>query len=98
MLQSFENVKKQAFQASNEGHKDVLRNLEARQRIVLTLFIKSKKITANDIANILGISPRSARNICTDWVEKGFLIIADHAKKSRKYELTPEYENLLDLT
>jgi Fic family protein len=98
MVDSFERVKNQALQASRQGIKDVahvLRKLDSRQRNVLTLFQKHALITSIDVANVLNLQPRTARALCQKWVEEGFLIIADQAKKSRKYRLAPAYEDVL---
>jgi hypothetical protein len=36
-----------------------------------------------------------ARNLLADWVAHGFLVVADPAKKSRRYRLAGEFLSLL---
>lgn len=93
IVESFTNVKRQALKEMKQGVKDLssgLRKLDPRQRIALTLFEKQEVITALDIAKLFNLKARTARLICQQWVEKGFLIIIDPAKKSRKYGLAPD--------
>lgn len=39
---------------------------------------------------------RAAPNLLAAWVENGFLLIADLAKKTRTYDLTPVYRIIID--
>lgn len=99
MLQSFKNIERHASRKANTKSKDqstLLRKLDMRQRAALSLFNQQEKITSHDIATLFKIPARSARLLCQNWVEDGFLIITDHAKKSRKYELSPTFHELLD--
>ena len=57
----------------------------------MELFRRSALITGRDVAALFGISERAARNLLTAWVEKGFVVVADPAKKSRKYGLSSEF-------
>jgi len=93
MAYSFENVKRQAQKAANEGLKDrsqALRNLDPRQRKALILFQDTNTITSRDIEALFSLSQRTARNLLTAWVKNGFLVISNPAKKSRKYCLADE--------
>ena len=74
----------------------VLRNLDAKQRKALTLFQKSREITAKDIAELFGYQPRTATLLCQRWVEDRFLETTDPAKKSRRYKLNDTYEAIID--
>jgi Fic family protein len=90
MAESFDSVKNKANEAAKSGQLDqsqFLRELDARQRKALSLFQKSDWITALQLAELFGIQPRAARNLCQKWVESQFLSISDSAKKSRKYVL-----------
>ena len=58
----------------------------------LELFRGSIVITSRDVEGLFGISQRTARNILSTWVRSGFVVIADPAKKTRSYRLSPEYE------
>lgn len=73
-------------------HSQSLRSMDARQRIVSQLFEKEKNITSLDVAQVLGIGERTARGLCLQWVQQGFFILADPAKRSRKYGLAPEFD------
>jgi Fic family protein len=95
---SFENVRKRASEAAGTGVEDSspgLRKLDPRQRKALELFRHSDAITSRDIANLFTLSQRAARNLLAGWVEQGFLLVADPAKKSRKYRLANEIRGLL---
>jgi Fic family protein len=99
MATSFEKVRDQALREAERGGKDqskVLRNLDAKQRRALTLFQKSREITAKDIAELFGYQPRTATLLCQRWVENGFLETSDPAKKSRRYKLNDTYEAIID--
>ncbi len=99
MATSFEKVRDQALRESEQGGKDqskVLRNLDAKQRRALTLFQKSREITAKDVAELFGYQPRTATLLCQRWVEDGFLETTDPARKSRRYKLNDTYEAIID--
>ncbi len=96
--ESFENVRKRAQEAAGSGVEDSspwLRKLDPRQRKALELFRHSDAITSSDVAKLFTVSQRAARNLLTGWVEQGFLLVADPAKKSRKYGLASEFRGLL---
>ncbi len=44
---------------------------------------------------LFGISQRASRNILSKWVDDGFVVVADPAKKTRKYGLSAEFAELL---
>jgi Fic family protein len=95
---NFENVRKRAQEAAGAGVEDRspwLRKLDPRQRKALELFRHSDVITSRDIAKLFTLSQRAARNVLSAWVEQGFLLVADPAKKSRKYGLAHELRGLL---
>ena len=94
MADAFENVQNRAAEAARRGEKDqtpLLRQLDARQRRVVSLFEKTNVIGASSIAKLFGLQPRTARVLCAKWVAANFLVISDPAKKSRKYSLSPKY-------
>lgn len=98
MANSFESIKRQAQKASAQGQEDqshVLRELDARKRQVLELFVQSREIATLDIARLFHISPRAARKWCQKWVNDGFFRVADPAQKSRKYALASKYEMIV---
>lgn len=98
MADSFENVKRRAEEAARGGAQDqssLLRKLDPRQRKVLDLFREHDTITSRDVVNIFGFSERTARALLADWVEHGFVLVADPAKKSRKYSLAPKFRRAI---
>lgn len=99
MLDAFEHVKIRAEEAQKKGAADkfpLLRRLTPRQRKVLTLFTDRASITSNDVAGLFDFSGRSARLLCNKLVDEGFLTIANMANKTRTYQLSPDYEDLID--
>ena len=99
MAESFESVKKRAQEAAGAGaqdHSPLLRRLDPRQRKALELFRSSETIISRDLEGLFAVSQRTARNVLRDWVERGFLVVADPARKSRKYRLATEFQALLE--
>jgi Fic family protein len=95
---SFESVKRRAQEAAGSGARDrsdALRRLDPRQRRALELFRDSNVITSRQVEMLFDISQRAARNILSAWVRDGFVVVADPAKKSRKYGLMAEFVELL---
>lgn len=68
-----------------------LRRLDHRARIVLGLFAKQETITAAQVAETFGLSERMARNLMKDWVEQGWLSVADVSRRKRAYKLSALY-------
>jgi Fic family protein len=98
VAESFENVKKHAQDAAGSGARDrsaALRRLDPRQRTALELFRQSDAITSRDVQTLFAISQRAARNLLSRWVEDGFVLVADAAKKSRKYGLAKELRDIM---
>jgi predicted HTH transcriptional regulator len=97
MAHAFESVYRQAKREEATPSDDgvALRQLDSRQKKALGLFQKSDFITSQNISKLFAIQPRTARVLCHKWVEAGFIITADPAKKSRKYRLAKKYEGLL---
>jgi Fic family protein len=98
VAESFENVKKRARDAAVSGAQDrsaALRRLDPRQRTALELFSQCDVITSQDIAILFRISQRAARNLLSRWVQNSFLLVADPAKKSRKYRLAKEFQEIM---
>ena len=95
MADAFSNVNSQAekLQATPDQSK-LLRELDQRQKRVLDLFRESRFLTTKEIANHLGVSPRTALNLCNQWLENS-LILSHGQKKNRRYELTDKWIELL---
>ena len=62
--------------------------LDTRARLVIGLFARQERITSQDVAATLGLSTRMARVLLADWVEAGWIDIADASKRNRAYGLT----------
>lgn len=95
---SFENVRRRAQEAEGTGARDqsgALRRLDPRQRKAIELFRNAAVINSRDVEALVGISQRASRNILSAWVDDGFVIVADPAKKTRKYGLSAEFSALL---
>ncbi len=98
MASSFENVLERMSQMQHLGLKDqeeLLRKLSPKQRRALDLFRTSSTITARQVALLFGFQSRTSTKLCADWVEEGFLEIANPSNKNRSYRLAPAYESLI---
>jgi Fic family protein len=85
----------QAEQGTQPDQSNLLRELNQKQRQVLSLFQKSKYITTRDIADLLQVQPRTALNFCHKWIDDGFVIAQGEGNKNRRYELAGKWLNLL---
>ncbi len=95
---SFESVRERARAAAGVGaadHSGLLRRLDPRERRALKLFRESERITSRDVERLFGTLQRMARNVLRGWVKRGFLVVADAAKKSRRYGLAGEFGELV---
>jgi Fic family protein len=88
-------VEKQASGQVDTQIEELLRPLDHRARRVLGLFSNQAVIQSSDVANLLGISTRQSRDLLTQWVNQGWLEIADPSRRGRKYRLEPSYHKLL---
>lgn len=88
-------AEEQSTQKEQPDNSNLLRELDERQKRVLALFRESRFITTKDIANLLGIQPRSALNLCHRWIDEGYLNVHNTSKKLRKYELAEKWLELI---
>ena len=99
MADAFANIRLQATEAAATGsaydHSQLLRELDNRQKQILSLFAQSRFVTTKEIAGLLGIQPRSALNVCKKWAEQGFIVQHGTAPKTRKYELAEKWLSLI---
>ena len=98
MADAFAKVRLKATEAAKMHPQDqprLFRELDPRQKQVLALFRDSRFITTRQIAELLGIHPRSALNLCKKWVESGFMIQHGQANKTRQYELAQPWVSLV---
>ncbi|MCB0759962.1 MAG: Fic family protein [Flavobacteriales bacterium] len=73
----------------------ILRELDLRQKKILSLFRAHKYVTTSMIASKLGIQPRAALNLCNEWITSGFIQRHGNAKKNRNYSLSEKWESIL---
>lgn len=95
MADAFLKVRARAESLGGDVHADkgaLLRELRPLQRQALGLFVQSKIVTANELAEYLGIAARQAREQCGKWVDEGFLVIENPSKKARSYRLAERFE------
>lgn len=98
MAESFETVRQRAEDAGKSPRTDELpqlRDLDSMQRNVLGLFLKQKSASAAELAAYLRLKPRNASILAGKWVTRGFLVVDDPSKRSRKYRLAEKYESLV---
>lgn len=99
MATVFENVtrevEKQASPQLGVGEQKLLRNLDHRARRVLGLFAERDLIQSVQVAKLLGLSERQARDLLSAWVKQGWIEIADPSRKARKYRLAKRYKDLV---
>lgn len=91
-----DEVERQANGTIDDSVVDLLRPLDHRARRVLGLFSKQDFIKSSDVARLLGISTRQARDLLTGWVEQGWIEVADPSRRGRKYEPTEMYRGILE--
>ena len=95
MADSFASVRHQAEKLHQKPDQTkLLRELEARQKSILNAFRESRYLTTQQIANHLGVTPRTALNYNHVWVGQGF-ILQYGERKNRKYELAEKWVKLL---
>jgi predicted ArsR family transcriptional regulator len=72
-----------------------MRKLDRRARRVFALFTKQDRITTSEVAGVLGLSDRMARNLVQAWVTEGWLVVAQASKRSRAYGLAESYRQFI---
>lgn len=90
----FSAAKDEAARCAENGipaEPEELRKLDHRARMVIALFARREIITSSDVAQTLGLSDRMARVLIKEWVDAGWLVVADPSKRARKYSLAVEY-------
>jgi Fic family protein len=87
-------IRSQAHRMDQPGE-DLLRKIDRRGRIVIGLFAHQSEITSQDVARVLGLSVRQARELLTEWVNQGWLEASTIARKTRRYRLSAEYRRFI---
>ena len=75
-----------------------LRRLDPRARAVLALFATTERITAGAVAQTLGLSRRMARVLLGQWVQDGWLAVANASRRGRAYQLSAQYRQFIGNT
>jgi Fic family protein len=91
-----QEVERRARGPAEDAVLELLRPLDHRARRVLGLFAQQELIVSSNVANLLGLSVRQARDLLTGWVDQGWLEVADPSRKGRKYRLADPYQCLLE--
>jgi Fic family protein len=92
------SIKDEIIRLSHEGPQgepEALRRLDARARAVLALFARQDRITAPEVARLLGLSDRTARLLLQRWTQEGWLLIANPSRRGRIYELSAIYRQFI---
>jgi Fic family protein len=74
---------------------EALRRLDRRARTLFVLFTRQETITTTDVAALLGLSNRSARDLLAGWVAQGWLEMTSAARRNRAYRLSAEYRQFI---
>ncbi len=99
MADAFAKVRLKALQAEQNAQRDqsgLLRELDQKQRQILSLFQKNKYMTTRDIADLLQVQNRTALNFCHKWINEDFIIAHGEGNKNRKYELAGKWITMLN--
>jgi len=94
----FNQAKDEAVKHAENGvptEPEKLRKLDHRARVVLSLFARKDKITAQDVATALGLSTRMVRILLKKWTDDGWLIVADTSNRGRAYFLSEIYRQFV---
>lgn len=95
MYIAFKSVYNKAKEQKNTKDEiKVLRELDTKQRQILNLFETQKYVSSKDVAEFFKFSPRTARQLVSDWVKSDFFIAIGEGKQ-RKYQLNTKYEEIL---
>ncbi|MFL6258590.1 MAG: Fic family protein [Thermoanaerobaculia bacterium] len=95
---AFTSTKEEIVRISREGthgEPEELRRLDARARAVLALFARQDRVTAPEIARLLGLSDRTARLLLQKWTAEGWLVVANPSRRGRIYELSASYRQVI---
>jgi Fic family protein len=94
----FTAAREEALLAAQQGmvaEPEDFRRLDPRARATLGLFAHQERITARDVATILGLSERMARVLVSEWVNDGLLEVAQASRRTRAYTLSARYRQFI---
>ena len=70
---------------------NLLRELDPRQRRLLSLFKDQGSATSEEMASYLKMSQRTVVALAREWVVSGFLEVQNPSRKARSYRLAEKY-------
>ena len=94
----FVAAREEALSLAEQGvqvEPEEMRLLDHRARVVLAFFNRTDRITTHQVAQALGLSARMARVLLHDWVDAGWLDIADPSNRKRAYGLSAKYRQYI---
>lgn len=94
----FTAAREDALAAAQQGRvvePEAMRRLDPRARVALGLLAHRDRITAHEVASALGLSDRMARVLLHQWVDDGWLAVADASRRARAYELSASYRQFI---
>jgi len=94
----FVEAKDEALKLAGKGvsaEPEHIRLLDRRARVVLGLFADNETIGTKDVAAVLGLSERMARQLIREWTGQGWLIPEGHSRKGRRYALSAPYRQFI---
>jgi Fic family protein len=94
----FTAAKEEALRCAQEGipcEPEELRRLDHRAWMVIALFARREVITTSDVATTLGLSERMARVLLKQWVQAGWLVVANPSNRARSYSLSARYRHFI---
>ncbi len=94
MEDAFGKIRAAAFRAGTEARApkaNILRELDPRQRRLLSLFNRQGSASSEEMAKYLKLSHRTVVALCREWVESGFLELQNPSRKARSYRLAERY-------
>ena len=91
MADSFAMVRVQAEKFKTKPDQTaLLRELDKRQKGILDSFRENRFLTTKEIAEYLGVTPRTALTLCNAWTEIGFLL--QHGEYAAELEVLRGFE------
>lgn len=94
----FSAVREEALAHARQGipsEPELLRKLDHRARQVFALFSKQDRVTTPQVAAVLGLSNRMARNLVQGWVAEGWLVVVQVSRRARAYALAESYRQYI---
>jgi Fic family protein len=98
MAEAFSNISRavgRTVESPGPGDAALLRALDPRQRKLLPLFNAQGSATVREMAEWLGLSPRTLVELSRQWIASGFLEFQDPSRKIRSYKVGVRFAPLV---